>query len=68
MKGIIFHHLLKIYKIEKYFLKKLIWYHSNNFDNYLKYLEDLKKKLRNDTGEEDEQQIHQYFLEVHNQD
>ena len=45
--------LLKIYKIEKYFLKKLIWYHSNNFDNYLKYLEDLKKKLRSDSGEDE---------------
>ena len=27
-------------------------FHSNNFDNYIKYLEELKKKLRSDNGED----------------
>ena len=45
--------IFKTYKLEIFFLTKLIWYHSNNFDNYLKYLDDLKKKLRSDNGEDD---------------
>ena len=45
--------VLKVYKLEIFFLKKLIWYHSNNFDSYIKYLDDLKKKLRSDNGEDD---------------
>jgi hypothetical protein len=40
--------------MEKFFLDKLIKFRSPNFDIYLKRLEDLKKKLRNDTGEEEE--------------
>ncbi len=46
--------LYKILKKESHFLEKLIYFHSINFENYIKYLEDLKKKLRNDTGEDDE--------------
>jgi hypothetical protein len=40
--------------MEKYYLEKLIKFHSLNFDAYLKILDDLKKKLRNDTGEDEE--------------
>ena len=40
--------------MEKFFLDKLIRFRSNNFDTYLKRLDDLKKKLRNDSGEDDE--------------
>ena len=40
--------------MEKFFLDKLIKFRSNNFDAYLKRLEDLKKKLRNDSGEDEE--------------
>ena len=46
--------IIKIYKIEKYFISKLVKFHPVSFDNYIKYLEDLKKKLRNDTGEDEE--------------
>ena len=49
---IILYLLHKIEQIEMYFLKKLIMFHSNNFDNYIKYLEELKKKLRSDNGED----------------
>ena len=45
---------VKLYKIQTYFISKLVKFHSPNFENYIKYLEDLKKKLRNDSGEDDE--------------
>ena len=44
----------RLNEMEKYFLEKLIKFHSLNFDAYLKILDDLKKKLRNDTGEDEE--------------
>ena len=46
--------IFKVHSIEKYFLKKLIWYHSNNFDNYIKYLDELKKKLRSEPDDDDD--------------
>ena len=46
--------IIKLYKIEKYFISKLVKFHPVSFDNYIKYLEDLKKKLRNDSGEDEE--------------
>ena len=47
--------VMKMYKYENYFLEKLIKFQNSKFEEYLKYLQDLKKKLRNDTGEEEEQ-------------
>ena len=35
--------IIKLYKIEKYFISKLVKFHPVSFDNYIKYLEDLKK-------------------------
>ena len=52
---IIMYFVIKISKYEKYFLEKLIKFQNSKFEDYLKYLKDLKKKLRNDTGEEEEQ-------------
>ena len=49
--------IIKLNKIENYFLRKLIRFSNIKFDNYLKYLEELKKKLRNDTGEDDENNL-----------
>ncbi len=46
--------IYKVHSIEKYFLKKLIWYHTNNFDNYIKYLDELKKKLRSEPEDEED--------------
>ena len=46
--------ILVLHHIEIYFLEKIINFNSNNFDSYLKKLEDIKKKLRNDNGEEED--------------
>ena len=46
--------IFRLNDMEKFFLDKLIRFRSNNFDTYLKRLDDLKKKLRNDSGEDDE--------------
>ena len=40
--------------MEIYFLDKLINFNSTNFETYLKKLDEIKKKLRNDTSEEEE--------------
>ena len=44
---------IKLYHIEKDFLFKLIMFRTNNFDLYLQYLDELKKKLKN-VSEDDE--------------
>ena len=46
--------ILRLNNLELLYLDKLIKFHSVNFDMYLKRLEDLKKKLRNDTGDDEE--------------
>ena len=46
--------ILRLNNLELLYLDKLIKFHSTNFDQYLKRLEELKKKLRNDTGEDEE--------------
>lgn len=51
---IIITYAIKLHKIEIYFLDKLINFNSVNFDSYLKKLEEIKKKLRNDNSEDDE--------------
>ena len=43
----------KFYKIECNLIIKMIRFHSKSFENYIKYLEDLKKKLKDETNEED---------------
>ena len=65
--AIIFHLLYKAYIIEIYFLKKLVMFHSNNFDNYIKYLEELKKKLRNDNGDDEQSELKNDSNQVHNE-
>ena len=52
---LILFYIIKIFKYEKYFLGKLIKFQSSKFEEYNKYLQDLKKKLRNDTSEEEDQ-------------
>ena len=49
--------ILLIYKIEFKFLHRLIFFNTNNFTIYLKYLDELKKKLRNETQVEDDNNI-----------
>ena len=43
-----------MFNIEIYFLDKLINFNSTDFENYLKKLDEIKKKLRNDTTEEED--------------
>ena len=38
--------IYKLNEMEKYYLEKLIKFHSLNFDAYLKILDDLKKKIK----------------------
>lgn len=45
--------ILKMLSIEQSWLRKIIFFRSSSFDLYIKRLEDLKKKLRNETGEDD---------------
>ena len=44
----------KIYNNEIYFLEKLINFNSQNFETYLKSLEDIKKRLRLENEEDEE--------------
>ena len=48
------YYIISLFNIEIYFLDKLINFNSSNFDNYLKKLDEIKKKLRNDNTEEEE--------------
>ena len=47
---------LRMHKIEIYFLEKLINFNTVNFDGFLKQLDELKKKFRNDTSEEEDKE------------
>ena len=51
---IFIYNIMTLYNIGVYFLDKLINFNSTNFDNYLKNLEEIKKKLKNDNSEEDD--------------
>ena len=47
------YYIISLHTIELIFLDKLINFNSPNFDNYIKKLEELKKKIRNDNNEEE---------------
>ena len=49
--------ICKINFMELNFLDKLINFSSSNFDDYLKNLEELKKKFRDDTNDEEDKNI-----------
>ena len=44
--------LFRFHKIEYRLIIRIIKFHSDSFEKYIKFLEDLKKKLKNDTTEE----------------
>ena len=48
------HYILSLHNIEIYFLERLINFNSTNFDNYIKRIDEIKKKLRNDNNEDEE--------------
>ena len=48
------YYTLSLQNIEIYFLERLINFNSTNFENYIKRIDEIKKKLRNDTNEDEE--------------
>jgi hypothetical protein len=46
--------IFSLYRLENYYLRKLINFKNSSFEAYLKSLEEIKKKIRNDNGEEDD--------------
>ena len=50
-----FYIIFKKYQNEIYNLRKIIDFQSDNFDKYLKYLQNLKKKLKNEANEKEEE-------------
>ena len=54
--GIFLYYIFYFNKLELFFLDKLIIFNSPNFENYLKVLEDLKKKLKS-TNEDEENNL-----------
>ena len=51
-------------QLEIFFIDKLINFSSPNFENYLKNLEDLKKKLKNYKNEEEENNVDEMEMEM----
>ena len=45
--------VLKFFRIESTIITNLIKFHCNSFEKYIKFLEELKKKLKNDSNEEE---------------
>ena len=62
--GIFSYFIFDFNQLELYFLDKLINFNSLNFENYLKVLEDLKKKLKNYKNEEDENNVDEMEMEM----
>ena len=56
--------IFKFNQLEIFFLDKLINFNSQNFETYLKNLEELKKKLKNYKNEEDENNLEEMELEM----
>ena len=59
---IIFYLVCRKSSMEIFFLDKLINFNSTNFDEYLKKLEELKKKFRDDTNDEEDKNIDELEL------
>ena len=62
--GIFLYFIFEFNKLELFFLDKLINFSSPNFENYLKVLEDLKKKLKNTKMEEEENNIDEMEIDI----
>ena len=48
------YYICSLFGLENFYLKRLIKFKNPPFEAYLKKLEDIKKKLRNDNGEDDD--------------
>jgi hypothetical protein len=56
--GILIFYIVNVFRIhiiELFFLEKLIYFNSPNFDKYLKNLEEIKKQIQNDNINEEEE-------------
>ena len=62
--AIFLYYIFDFNKIELFFLDKLINFSSPNFENYLKTIEDLKKKLKNTKLEEEENNLEEIDYKV----
>ena len=47
---------IRINNIESYFIDKIMNYNFYNLEQYIKQLDEIKKKISNDTGEEDDEE------------
>ena len=56
------YYITKIHNMVIYFLDRLINFSSNNFDEYLKKLDELKKRFRDDNNDEDEKNMDELDL------
>ena len=65
---IIFYLICKKKGMEIYFLDKLINFSSSNFDEYLKNLEELKNKFRNDSNDEEDKNIDELEIGIDEKD
>ena len=48
------YYTISFHNFEIFFLDKLINFNSNDFENYIKKLDEIKRKLKNDNNEEEE--------------
>ena len=62
--GIFLYFIIYFNNLELFFLDKLIIFNSPNFENYLKVLEDLKKKLKNTKNEDEENNVDEIEYEI----
>ena len=53
--GIFFYFIYYLYTYEVFFIEKLIDFNNQKFDAYVKQLEELKKKLRNENEDDDDE-------------
>jgi len=52
--GFFINFICRLFNLENFYLKKLVKFKNVPFENYLKSLEEIKKRLRNDNGEDEE--------------
>ena len=53
--GVFFNFIYYLYTYEIYFVEKLIDFNNPKFEAYIKQLEEIKKKLRNENEEDDDE-------------
>ena len=53
--GVFFYFIYYLYSYEVFFIEKLIDFNNPKYEQYLKQLEELKKRLRNENEDEDEE-------------